>query len=403
MLKDVLLTAFVVLAFTSVAHAQTPDAIARGKYLAVLGDCAGCHTEGNGPAFAGGEGFSATFGTVYAANITPDKETGIGKWTAEQFYRAMHDGIRADGAHLYPAFPYAYFTHISRADTDAVFAYLKMLKPVHATPPKNQLIFPFNIRAVMWFWDAMFLDKRPFRADPSQSTAWNRGAAIVNGLGHCAACHTPKDLLFGDETDEAFTGTVLDNWFSANLTGNKRDGLGRWTASDIVQYLKTGQNSYATAAGSMQEVVTDSMSHMNDGDLAAIATYLKSRSATPEKAPPAPDPHTMQAGQVVFVENCSACHLEPNPGAPRDYPKLAGDTLIAGRDPTTVLHIVLEGAQSSITPNAKTGYSMPSFVALTDQDIADVTTYIRNAWGNRASSVSRGDVSRLRSAIAQSN
>jgi mono/diheme cytochrome c family protein len=403
MLKDVLLTALVVLTFTSVAHAETPDAVAQGKYFAVLGDCAGCHTNGNGPAFAGGEGFSATFGTVYAANITPDKETGIGKWTAEQFHRAMHDGIRADGAHLYPAFPYAYFSHISRADTDAVFAYLKTLKPVHAIPPKNQLIFPLNIRAVMWSWDAMFLDKRPFRADLSKSAAWNRGAAIVNDLGHCAACHTPKNLLFGDETDKAFTGTVLDNWFSANLTGNKRDGLGRWIAADIVQYLKTGQNSYATAAGSMQEVVTDSTSHMNDGDLAAIATYLKSRPATPEKAPPAPDAHTMQAGQTVFVENCSACHLEPNPSAPRDYPKLAGDTLIAGRDPTTVLHIVLEGAQSSITPNAKTGYSMPSFVALTDQDIADVTTYIRNAWGNRASSVSRGDVSRLRSAIAESN
>jgi mono/diheme cytochrome c family protein len=390
-----------VLAISSAVYAADP--VARGAYLATLGDCAACHTNGNGPAFSGGQGLSAAFGTVYSANITPDRQTGIGNWSPDQFYRAMHDGIRADGAYLYPAFPFPYFSHISRADTDAIFAYLKGLKPVHFVPPRNRLLFPINIREVMWFWDAMFLDKRRFRSDPFKSTAWNRGASIVNGLGHCAACHTPKNPLFGDETDKAFTGVILDNWFSANLTGDKRDGLGRWTVTDIVQYLKTGRNAYAVAAGSMQQVVTLSTSHMSDGDRAAIAAYLKNLPAAPEKLPPPPDPHAMQAGQVVFVESCSACHMEPGSGEPRDYPKLAGDTLVVGRDPTTVVRIVLEGAQSAVIPNAKTGYSMPSFAALSDQDVADVTTYLRNTWGNKASPVSRGDVSRLRKTIAESD
>lgn len=390
-----------VLAISSAVHAANP--VARGAYLVILGDCAGCHTNGNGRALSGGQGLAAAFGTVYSANITPDRQTGIGNWSPAQFYRAMHDGIRADGAYLYPAFPFPYFSHISRADTDAIFAYLKSLKPVHSIPPQNRLLFPVDIRETMWFWDAMFLDKRPFRSDSSKSTAWNRGASIVNGLGHCAACHTPKSPLFGDETDKAFTGVILDNWFSANLTGDKRDGLGAWTAADIVQYLKTGRNAHAVAAGPMQQVVAESTSHTSDSDLAAIAAYLKDLPAAPEKVSPSPDPHAMQAGQVVFVESCSACHMEPGSGEPRDFPKLAGDTLVVGRDPTTVLHIVLKGAQSAMVPSAKTGYSMPSFAALSDQDIADVTTYVRNAWGNRASPVSRDDVLRLRKMIAESD
>lgn len=332
-------------------HAQNASA-ERGKYLADLGDCSGCHTRQNGPAFSGGRKFTAAFGTLYSSNITPDKQTGIGGWTDTQFSRALHEGIRAHGGYLYPAFPYEYFTHIDRADTDALFAYLKTLKPVHATPTKNKLTFPFNIRAMMWFWNAMFLDKAPFHADVNKSAAWNRGAYIVTGLGHCAACHTLKNLLFGDKTDKAFTGATVAGWFSANLTGNKRDGLGRWTTADIEIYLKTGHNRYAAAAGSMQEVVSLSTSRMTDDDRAAIAAFLKSLPAAAEKPPPAPDADRMQAGEAVFVQSCSACHLRSDPTSPRDYPQLGGDTLVMGRDPTTVLRIVLAGAQSAVTPRA---------------------------------------------------
>jgi mono/diheme cytochrome c family protein len=256
---------------------------------------------------------------------------------------------------------------------------------------------------MMVFWDLMFFDEATFRNESSKSAAWNRGNYIVNGFGHCAACHTPKNLLFGDEKSKALTGGTQENWFSANLNGNIRGGLGKWSAADIVQYLKTGWNKYAAAAGSMQEKVTSSTSHMNDNDLMAIAVYLKSLPPTPQTTPPAPDASTMQAGEAIFVSHCSACHSEPGAGEPRDYPDLAGDTLIMGRDPETVIRIVLQGAESAKTPNAPTGYSMPGFAALTDQDIADVTTYVRNAWNNRASPVSPQNVGALRKTLAAQN
>lgn len=399
MFKRVLLTISLILASFPAA---ADDRTSRGRYLAILGDCAGCHTKADAlsPPYSGGLPFVAAFGTIYSSNITPDKETGIGNWTPAQFYKALHTGIAADGHHLYPAFPFPYFTHVTRADSDALYAYLRTVKPVHAVPPPNKLIPPFNIRAMMMLWNQLFLDPKPLKNNPTKSGAWNRGNYIVNGFGHCAACHTPKNALFGDETSKALTGGTQEDWFSANLNGNDRDGLGRWTVADIVQYLKTGRNKYAWAAGSMQEKVTSSTSHMSDGDLTAIAIYLKSLPPAPQPEPSHPGTLAMQKGQAVFVAECSACHTEPDAGTPRAYPSLAGDTLVMGREPTTVIRIVLQGAQSAKTQNAPTTYSMPSFAALKDKDIADVMTYIRNAWGNRASPVSTKEVKTLRKALA---
>jgi mono/diheme cytochrome c family protein len=383
--------------------AVAQDHVARGRYLTVLGDCAGCHTSAHGPAYAGGLPFNAQFGTVYSTNITPDRKTGIGDWTADQFYRALHDGIAANGRHLYPAFPYAYFTRITRQDTDDLFAYLKTLKPVHQPPTPNRLIFPFNIRWGLTFWNWLYLDKTPPRLPANASPQWKRGEYLVNGLGHCAGCHTPKDILFGDKKDKALTGSVVDNWFSANLTGGDVDGLGKWSHAELVKYLATGRNTYATAAGSMQEKVTSSTSHMSDSDRAAIATYLKSLAPRKLAVAKPPHPDQMRAGEVVFVQHCVICHQPPGkpdqPGTLPDYPKLAGDTLIMGRDPTTVLRIILEGAPSPVTPNQHTTFSMPSFATLTDDEIADAATYIRNSWGNSASPVAAGDVKRLRARI----
>jgi mono/diheme cytochrome c family protein len=386
--------------------AQADDSVARGKYLSILGDCAGCHTGPHSPAYSGGLPFTAAFGTVYSSNITPDRKTGIGNWSADQFYRALHQGIAADGSHLYPAFPYAYFTRISRAETDDLFAYLKTLKPVRHAPTPNRLLFPFNIRAVMIVWDWLFLNDARYRPNPHQSAAWNQGAYLVNGLGHCAACHTPKNIMFGDEKSEALTGAVLDNWFSADLTGSKFGGLGKWSVVDLAHYFATGRNQYATAAGSMQEKVTTSTSHMTDDDGMAISIYLKSLPARPRVLPTAPDATQMALGEAIFVARCSACHLppgipdQPGGGALSDYPKLAGDTLVLGRDATTVARIILEGAESPVTTHENTTYSMPSFVALTDNEVADVATYIRNAWGNKAPAVKAGDISNLRRAVA---
>jgi len=382
---------------------RAQDAMARGRYLAILGDCAGCHTVPHGAAYAGGLAFTAQFGTLYSSNITPDKQTGIGNWTGAQFYRALHEGIAADGHHLYPAFPYAHFTQLGRADTDALFAFLKTLKPVRSTPPPNRLYFPFNIRAMMTFWDWLFLKDARFQPDPSHSPAWNRGAFLVLGLGHCAACHTPKNILFGDEDVKALTGAVVDNWFSANLTGNRHAGLGQWSAADVAEYLKTGRNRYATAAGSMQEKVSGSTSRMTDTDRDAIAVYLKSLPGQRPAAPQQPPGEAMQAGRALFVASCAQCHQPPGhpqlPGVLPDYPKLAGDTLVMGRDPTTVVRIILEGAASPVTANAPNGYSMPGFAALRDEDIAALATYIRNAWGNSAPAVKASQVTALRPEI----
>jgi mono/diheme cytochrome c family protein len=391
-------------ALTTPARAQ--DAVARGRYLAILGDCAGCHTHINGPAFAGGLPFNAQFGTVYSTNITPDKETGIGNWTAEQFYRAIHQGVAADGTHLYPALPYVYFSRINCQDSDDLFAYLRSLTPVHQARTPNRLMFPFNIRAGLIFWNWLYGPKPPPPLPANQSPEWKRGEYLVNGLGHCAACHTPKNLLFGDRTKRALTGGVVDNWYAANLTGRRIDGLGKWSHDDLVKYLATGRNKYATAAGSMQEKVTLSTSHMTDADRSAIATYLKSLPSNGPVATSLVDGKQMASGQAVFVENCQICHAppgqpdQPGPGPLPDYPKLGGDTLVLGRNPTTVLRIILEGAESPVTPNGHTTYSMPSFATLSDRDIAEVATYIRNSWGNSAAPVSRSDVRSLRARIS---
>jgi mono/diheme cytochrome c family protein len=398
--------------FVAAAPAYAQDArdsnaeVARGQYLAVLGDCAGCHTVAHQPAFSGGLAFSAQFGTVYSTNITPDRDTGIGAWTNDQFYRALHQGIAADGHHLYPAFPYLYFARTSRADSDALLAYLKSLKPVYRRPTPNRVIFPLNIRVLMTIWNWLYLDDRPFTPDPAKSAAVNRGQYLVTGLGHCAACHTPKNFLFGDEADKALTGTVLENWFSANLTGSLVEGLGKWSAGDIAHYLATGRNSYATAAGSMQEKVSLSTSRMRDEDRAAIAAYLKTQPSRQPASFPAADVAQMGRGEAVFVARCAYCHQPAgipdtlSEGGLADYPKLPGDTLVIGRDPTTVLHIILEGADAPVTQNEHTTFAMPAFGTLSDGEVADVATYIRNAWSNRAPSVNRGDVAKLRRAIA---
>jgi mono/diheme cytochrome c family protein len=385
------------------AHAQNA---LRGRYLAILGDCAGCHTQAHGAAYVGGLPFNAQFGTVYSTNITPDRQTGIGAWTADQFYRALHEGIAADGRRLYPAFPYVYFSRISRQDTDDLFAYLKTLKAMRQAPTPNKLIFPFNIRLGLIIWNWLYLPGAQPTLDRARPAAWRRGEYLVNGLGHCAACHTPKDILFGDKTDQAFTGGVVDNWYAANLTGRAPDGLGKWTHDDLVKYLATGRNKYATAAGDMQEKVTLSTSHMTGEDRAAVATYLKSLAPKGAQGAKSPDTHQMVSGEALFVQNCKICHAppgqpdQPGTGPLPDYPKLAGDTLVLGRDPTTVLRIILGGAASPVPPNEHTSYSMPAFATLTDQEIADVASYIRNAWGNHAAPVRKGAVNRLRVKIA---
>jgi mono/diheme cytochrome c family protein len=376
------------------AFAQTP--VERGRYLAVLGDCAGCHDTPHGAPYAGGQSFSAVFGRIYSSNLTPDRATGIGRWSAHDFYAALHRGARPDGVHLYPAFPYPYFTHLARADSDALFAFLKTQKPVRFAPPDNELRFPFNIRALMWFWNLFFLDATPLPA--GQDAQWSRGNFLVNGPGHCAECHTPKNTLFGDKTSKAFGGEIVDNWFAANLTGAKPDGLGAWTAAEIAAYLKTGAGPHATAVGPMQDVVSHSTRLMRDADRAAIAAYLKSLPSQSAQAVPPPKDR-MAAGEGVFLNHCLVCHQTNRRESLGGFPLLAHNTLVQGRNPATVLRVILGGSQSIGLPNTPMPYSMPAFATLSDDEIAAVATYIRNTWGNRAPAVDPGTVRDLRKAV----
>ena len=383
------------------APVTAQDQIARGRYLAILADCSGCHTPPHKPPFSGGVPFNAQFGTVYSTNITPNRETGIGAWTADDFYRALHEGVAPGGKHLYPAFPYIYFQRISRQDTDALFAYLHTLKPVYQPPTANKLIFPVNFRFGLIFWNWLYFHKKPPDIPVNAGAPWKRGEYLVNGPGHCAACHTPKTLLFGDKINKRLAGGVVDNWYAANLSGSKIDGLGHWRHEDVIRFLANGRNKYATAAGSMLEKVTSSTSHMAKTDLDAIATYLKSQPPQDSTAFEVPRREQMERGRGLYLAHCQKCHAADGrpTGESANYPSLAGDTLVMGHDATTVLRIILTGGKAPAVPGKEEIRPMPPFDKLDDGKIADMASYIRNAWNNRAPPVSATDVHSLRRAL----
>lgn len=259
-------------------------AIARGKYLATAGDCVACHTAPGGKPFAGGLGLNTPFGTIYATNITPDKETGIGGWTDQQFMNAVRNGKGANGENLYPAMPYNVYAQVSDQDLKDIKAYLDSVPAVHYTGPKTDLPFPYNIRLMMMGWNLLFLNTAAFKADPAQSAQWNRGAYLVEGLGHCTSCHTPKNMLGADKMGVHLQGGELEGWLAPEITGNTRQGIGGWSDDELVHYLKTGANDKTVAAGPMAEAVHNSLQHLNDQDLTAIATYLKSLPGSEDKS-----------------------------------------------------------------------------------------------------------------------
>jgi mono/diheme cytochrome c family protein len=376
------------------------DLIRRGRYLASAGDCMSCHTRAGGHPFAGGLGLQTPFGTIYSSNITGDRETGIGAWTPAEFYGALHKGTSEDGDRLYPAMPYPHFTVLGRADTDAILAFLKSVPAEHYSPPANRLPFPLDIRWVMIGWNMLNFSPHGFKGDPRQSAAWNRGAYLVEGPGHCGACHTEKTVLGAEKSDKALQGSVIENRFAPDLTGNPRTGLGRWSAADIFEYLRTGRNQHAGAVGQMAEVVTYSTSLLSDADLNAIVTYLKSLPAGPDTASAAPSAAAMRAGGAVFSDACTACHLAGGKGQPRMFPPLPGSAVAQQRDPTGVIGLILAGGRTAPTLTRPGFQTMPSFAwKLDDQEVADVATYVRNAWGNHASPVSADQVHKVRSKL----
>lgn len=383
-----------------IPNGPNADLIRRGRYLAIAGDCVSCHTRRGGRPFEGGLGLDTPFGIIYSANLTSDRDYGIGAWTPDQFYRALHDGIAPGGKHLYPALPYPHFTIVSRSETDAILAFLKTVPPVHYSQPANRLPFPIDIRASLIGWNALNFSPHGFRPDSGKPPQWNRGAYLVEGLAHCGACHTPKTALGAEQSDQAFRGSVVENWLAPDLTGNPRTGLGRWSAADIVQYLRTGRNAHANASGLMGEVVAYSTSFLSDSDLAAIAAYIKSLPASPTTSSPAPDAAAMRAGSAIFFDACTACHLTGGRGQPGMFPPLQGSSVVQQHDPTGVIRLILAGTRTAPTRSRPSFQSMPSFAwKLSDQEIADVATYVRNSWGNRAPPVGAHQVAAMRSRL----
>ncbi|MEO6798617.1 MAG: c-type cytochrome [Rhodanobacter sp.] len=380
------------------AH-DTPGyaAVTRGLYLVRAGDCASCHTAKNGEPFAGGHPVLTPFGIIYSTNITPDEDTGIGKWSEADFYRAMHAGLDRQGKHLYPAMPYLWYTRATPDDVRDIKAFLDTLKPVRQANRQPQLPWPMSDRSVMGVWNKMYFNKGTFAPNAQKSAQWNRGAYLVEGLGHCGACHTDPNVA-GAPTGKPLHGGLLVGSFAPSLVGGLRDGLGGWTAPDIVEYLKTGSNDKSAPAGAMAEVVANSTQYLSDADLDDIAAYLKDMPGPKSETTHSDlDKNTQSLGAAVYVDNCAACHMDSGQGQAHTFPPLKGSSAVQAAKADTMVRVVLGGAGIPATEPKPTGLKMPAFnEKLDDAQVAAVVSYIRNAWGNHAATVSTGDVAKMR-------
>jgi mono/diheme cytochrome c family protein len=412
--RHLLLAALAVLALLTgsgrpaiAAPAGDQDLVAKGEYLAHAGDCIACHTTPGGALFAGGFSMATPFGTIYSSNITPDKETGIGGWTADRFYGAMHTGRFPDGGLIYPAMPFASYTKVTRADCDAIFAYLRSVPPVHQPNRANDLRFPFNNRQLILGWRTLFFQEGEYQPDPTKSAEWNRGAYLVEGLGHCSMCHTPINALGGSSQSQAFQGGLIpmQNWYAPSLTSNKEAGLGEWSIEEIVDLLRNGVSHRGAVYGPMAEVTYDSLQYLNDADVTAMAVYLKSLGQGNPLAPesstvPAPESSLLLSfGQTVYTTHCAICHVADGRGMPPEYPPLASNPSIQMESAVNPIRMVLNGGFPPGTAGDPMPYGMPPFAqTLSDDEVAAVVTYIRAAWGNRGSPVSSRQANELRTA-----
>ncbi len=383
-MRTVWIGAVLTLTFASPVWASpASDLVKKGEYLATAGDCVSCHSAPGGKPLAGGLTVSTPFGPMVTPNITPDKETGIGGYSDDQFYKALHDGIGSDGQYLYPVFPFQWYTHVSREDVLAIKAYLFSVPPVHAEQKVNQLHFPFSIRTSLLGWRELFFTAGEFMPDSSKSAEVNRGKYLVTGLGHCGECHTAHNSLGGTEKAKAYQGATIDGWYAPNITSDLQQGIGGWSDAQLVSYLKTGvAPGKGIVAGPMAEVVTESLSKLTDGDLAAIAAYLKSipaKESFPDTRPTTAADAT-PAGSGSYVTFCASCHQSDGAGITGVVPALKGNGSVLAKGPEDVIRVVLGGlpATANYAPMPAIGSGM------TDQQIAEVVNYVRTAWTNRA-------------------
>ena len=405
------------------AHALNNNAdaalVARGAYLAKAGDCIACHTAPNGKPSAGGPKMSTPLGAVYATNITPDPNTGIGLYSEADFSRALRAGVAKDGHNLYPAMPYPSYAKVADEDVKALYAYfLRGVAPVRQSNRASDIPWPLNMRWPLKLWNLVFLDTTPYQTKLSRNAAWNRGAYLVQGLGHCGSCHTPRGVAFQekslDERGSTFlSGSLLDNWFASNLTGDGNTGLGRWSEADLSQFLKTGASRHATAFGSMSDVINHSTQWLADDDLAAMSRYLKSlppaggNGNPPYRYAPAATQSALSrpaanSGTKLYATYCMHCHgTDGNAYAPLLAP-LAGNPNVLETNPTSLINVTLNGTADLVINGLPAAYPMPSFAnVLTDRQVADVLTFVRTGWNNAAGNVTESDVAKLRKATSK--
>ncbi len=398
------------------------DLIQRGHYLATAADCTACHTKPGGKPFAGGYAIASPMGTIYSTNITPSRIAGIGAYSLADFTRLLRKGIRADGAHVYPAMPYTAYTSLTDQDVAALYAYfMHGVAPVDSRPPKTRLPFPFNLRLSMAAWNLLFLDEKRFKPDPSRSASWNRGAYLVGSLEHCSACHSPRNFLMGEEHSKAFSGGSLGTWYAPNITSDVNGGIGSWSHADIVRYLRSGITGHARAGGGMAEAVSDSLQYLSATDLDAIATYVQSIAAVPDRAQSRPrtafghparfepavrggavtiDAPTAPDGPRLFSGNCASCHGATGAGS-RDgaYPALFGNTTTGAARADNLIATILTGVHRNA---AGRDAAMPAFgphsrvQSLSDGEIASLGTYVMTSMGNERVRITAAEVATRR-------
>lgn len=398
----------------SVSAAET-DLIKQGEYLARAGDCVACHTAKGGKPFAGGLPMETPIGVIYSTNITPDK-TGLGDYSFEDFDKAVRHGIAKNGSTLYPAMPYPSYARVSDSDMQALYAYfMKGVEPVAQENKDSDIPWPLSMRWPLAAWRWMFAPAvEEHQAQTAADPVINRGAYLVEGLGHCGACHTPRALTMQEKALSAADGNAflsgsapLEGWIAKSLRGDHKDGLGSWSEEQLVQFLKTGRSDRSAVFGGMSDVVVHSMQYMSQDDLTAIARYLKSLPAVdPKDQPHQYDKQVAQAlwkgddsepGASVYIDNCAACHRTDGHGYTRVFPALAGNPVLQTADATSLINIVLNGGTLPATHTAPSTFTMPAFAwRLSDQEVADVVSFIRGSWGNKGAPVNASEVADLR-------
>ena len=375
--------------------------LARGAYLARTGNCLACHTARGGAPGAGGLPIATPFGTLYTSNLTPDDDTGLGRWSAGAFRRALHRGRSADGRLLYPAFPYTHTTQMTRADADALFTYFRSLPPVPARPPAHALRWPYGTQAALAVWRALYFRPGAFTPDPARAPEWNHGAYLVQAVAHCSACHAPRDRLGGADWRSLAGGLMpAQGWYAPSLLSPREAGVADWPTAEIARLLRTGQAAGGSASGPMAEVVLHGTQYLNDADLHAMATYLKALPGATARAPAAPPAAPVRlaaTGQRIYDQHCADCHGAQGQGVAGAFPPLAGNRAVTLPRAENLLQTVLFGGYGAATAGHPRPYGMPPFaLTLTDAEVAAVLSYIRTSWGNRAAEVSPLDVLGMR-------